>query len=204
MTKFFVTLGVIIYIAFALWLIALIYSRITARKIMREERNKKSFTYRYLCSRYSKRNTVRGVKLLIRSKDNPQGRFIADIGLVFVNKGGVMVIETIPGSGFIDMTPGGQWNRIINDKYYTFDDPFLRNKKKTETMKRFLRSEGVENIPVHSVVFFSGNNVKFSKRINGLVNANTLVPYLNDINRDKFLTGKEIRRVVKLLRQKSA
>ncbi|MBE6642269.1 MAG: NERD domain-containing protein [Clostridia bacterium] len=204
MAKFFITLGIIAYIAFMLWLIWVIYSRMTARKIMREGRNKKNFAFNYMSTRFSRLNTLRNVKLLIRDPKVQGGRYIADIGLVFVNKGGIILIDTVPGSGFIDITEGGQWNRVINDKYYTFDDPYFKSKRNVHALKTFLRSEGVENIPVHDIVLFSGKRVKFSKKIDGLVTAEELAPYVSDINKDKFLTSGEIRRVVKMLKKMSA
>ncbi len=204
MGKFFITVGIILYIIFMIWLIWVIYSRITARKIMREGRNKKNFAFNYLSTRFSRLNTIKSVKLLIKNPAVQGGKYIADVGLVFVNKGGIMIVDTVPGSGFIDITEGGQWNRIINDKYYTFDDPFIRSKENVKSMKSFLRSEGVENIPVHDVVLFSGKRVKFSKRLNGLITASELAPFMIDVNKDKFLTYGEIREVVKLLKQKSA
>ena len=204
MGKFFITLGIIAYIAFMLWLIFVIYSRITARKIMREGRNKKSFAFSYMSTRFSRLNTLRNVKLLINDNNVQGGRYIADLGLVFVNKGGIMIIDTVPGSGFIDITEGGLWNRIINDKYYTFEDPFIRSKRNVRALKSFLRAEGVENIPVHDIVLFSGKRVKFSKNIIGLVTAEELAPFVCDVNKDKFLTTSEIRQVVKLLKGKSA
>ncbi len=203
MGKFFITVGIILYIIFMLWVIWVIYSRITARKIMREGRNKKSFAYNYLSTRFSRINIIRNVKLLITGSSS-RGSYIADIGLVFVNRGGILIIDSIPGAGYIDITEGGQWNRIINDKYYSFDDPFLQSRQKQKAMKKFLRKEGVENIPVHNVVLFTGKRVKFSKRINGLVTANELAPFMKDVNRDRFLSAKEIREVVRLLKQKSA
>lgn len=204
MGKFFITVCIILYIVFMLWLIWVIYSRITARKIMREGRNKKSFAFNFLSTRFSRTNTIRNVKLLINDPNVNGGRYISDVGLVFVNKGGIMIVDTIPGSGFIDITEGGEWNRILNGKYYTFDDPFIRIQQKVASVKLFLRSEGVENVPVKPIVLFSGRRVKFSKRIQGLVNANELVPYIKDLNTDKYLTNGEIRSVVKLLKQKSA
>lgn len=204
MVKFFITVGIIAYVAFMLWVIWVLYSRITARKLMRNGRNKKSFAFSYLSTRFSRMNTLRDVKLLINDPKGQNKKYVADIGLVFVNKGGIMIVDTVPGSGYIDITEGGQWNRLINDKYYTFDDPFLRSKRNVSAMKTFLRNEGVENVPVHSVVLFSGKRVRFSKRISGLVTADNLVSYIKDVNKDKFLTYSEIRSVVKLLKQKSA
>lgn len=203
MGKFFLVLGVIICISFMLWLAFVLYSRITAKKIMNECRNKKSFTFNFLSMRFSRINVLKNVNLLIDAPAIVNGRYIADIGLVFVNKGGIIIIDTIPGSGFVEVNEGGQWSRSVNDKCHTFEDPFNKGRHKVKAMKMFLRSEGVENVPVNYVVLFSGKRVKFSKRLNGLITAEGLVPYVKDVNMDKYLTYREIRSVVRLLREKN-
>lgn len=204
MGKFFITVGIILYIILMLWVIWVIYSRITARRILREGRRKKNFTFNYLSTRFSRLNTMKDVKLFVENPSSSGGRFVADIGLVFVNKGGIVLIDTIPGSGLIDIKEGGQWNRIFNNRYYPFDDPFKKSKEKARVMKMFLRNEGVENVPVNHIVLFSGKRVSFSKRLGGLITVNDLVPYIKDVNTDKYLTTKDIREVVRLIKQKSA
>lgn len=203
MGKFFIVLGVILSIVFMLWAVFVVYSRITAKKIMNEGRNKKSFTFNFLSMRFSRLDVLKNVNLLIDAPSAPNGRYIANIGLVFVNKGGIIIIDTVPGSGFIEVNEGGQWSRSINDKYYTFEDPFNKGRHKVKVMKMFLRSEGVENVPVNYVVLFSGKRVKLSKRLNGVITADGLVPYIKDVNMDKYLTYREIRSVVRLLREKN-
>ena len=202
MGKFFMTVGVILFVVFVLSVIWIIYSRITAKKIMQNGRNKNSFAFSYLSLRFSRLNTMKDVKLIVRNPKAVGGRYVSDIGLVYVNRGGIFVIESVRGSGFVDINEGGKWNRIINDKLYTFDDPFIKNTQRVKDMKTFLRDEGVENIPVHNIVLFTGRTVKFSKHLNGLITANDLTPFMIDLNKDRFLSYKEIRDVVKLIKSK--
>ena len=202
MESFFSTIGILLLVAVVLSIIWIVYSRITARKIMQKGRNKSNFTFNYLSLRFSRLNTINDVKLIVRNPNVVGGRSVSDIGLVFVNRGGIFVIESVRGSGFVDINEGGKWNRIINDKFNTFDDPFIKNTQRVKDMKTFLRDEGVENIPVHNIVVFTGRTVKFSKRLNGLITANDLTPFMIDLNKDRFLSHKEIRDVVKLIKSK--
>ena len=201
MESFFSTIGILLLVAVVLSIIWIVYSRITARKIMQKGRNKSNFTFNYLSLRFSRLNTINDVKLIVRNPNVVGGRSVSDIGLV-VNRGGIFVIESVRGSGFVDINEGGKWNRIINDKFNTFDDPFIKNTQRVKDMKTFLRDEGVENIPVHNIVVFTGRTVKFSKRLNGLITANDLTPFMIDLNKDRFLSHKEIRDVVKLIKSK--
>ena len=84
----------------------------------------------------------------------------------------------------------------------SFDDPVVKNTQKVKEVKWFLRNEGVENVPVHSVVVFTGKRIRFSKHIRGLITADELASYLVDLNKDRFLSHKEIREVVKLIKTK--
>ena len=202
--KYFVTVLVIGFIALMLWTMWVIYSRITANKLLREGRNKKSFAFCYLSTRFSRLNTLKDVKLVVRDRSLPDGKFLADMGLVFVNRGGIFIVDSIYGSGNVEVEDGGQWCRTINDKQYFFDDPIVLNDQKVRIMKMFLRDMHFENIPVHGIVLFTGKRVRISKRIYGLVTAPELAPFLADANKDLILRGSEIRKVVNLIKSKQA
>lgn len=185
-----------------LWAMWVIYSRITANKLMREGRNKKNFAFCYLSTRFSRLNTLKDISVVIKDRNAPNGRFFADMGLVFVNRGGIFIVDSIYGSGYVDVVEGGQWCRTINDKQYFFDDPLMLNDHKVRNMKMFLRDMHFENIPVHGIVLFTGKRVKLSKRIYGLVTAPELAPFLADANKDLILRKSEIRKVVNLIKSK--
>ncbi len=204
MGKFFIILGILAFIFIALWIAWIVYSRITAGKILKYGRNKKSFAFNYLSMRFSRLNVLRDVNLLITEKNIPDGGKIVHFGLIFVNRGGIFIIESVPGSGFVDIKEGGEWRRTINDKQYTFEDPFIANNQRVTAMKIFLRNEHFDNIPVHSIVLFTGKRVKFSKRVTGLITADELAPFMVDLNKDRFLFRSEIRSVVKIIKSKLA
>jgi len=202
MTGFLITLLILLCTALMLWGAFVVYSRITADKVLQNGRQKKSFLFNYLSLRFSRLSVIRDVSLVVKNNANSGGKYISNIGLVFVNQGGLFIIDSVQGSGFIDINERSQWHRIINDNYYTFDDPIEKNIHKVKEVKWFLRSEGVENVPVHSLVVFTGKRIKFSKKLRGLITVDELAPYLVDLNKDRFLSQKEIRDVVKLIKSK--
>ena len=198
--KFFITLLVIAGIALLLWAMWVIYSRILANRLMRDGRNKKSFAFSYLSTRFSRLNTLKNVKLLIKDRSVPGGKFLADIGLVFVNRGGIFIVETVYGSGFVDVVDNGQWCRTVNEKRVFFNDPIALNSHRVRCMKMFLRNMHFDNIPVHGIVLFTGKRVKFSKKVYGLITAPELPEFISDANKDLILRQSEIRKVVKLIK----
>ena len=202
MEKFFIALGAVLCLSLFIWVAWVVYSRIIASKLLQNGRSKKNFAFSYLSLRFSRLNTMRDVKLMVRNRTAANGRYVSEIGLVFVNRGGIFVIDPNPGSGFVDVNEGGKWSRIINERMYTFDDPFIKNTQRVKDLKRFLRDEGVENVPVHNIVLFTGKRLKFSKRLNGLITADQLTPFMIDLNKDRYLSGKEIREIVRLIKSK--
>ena len=200
MKEFFVTVGIIAFIVIVLVVIWNVYSRMLSKKIMKEGRNKKNFTFNYLSTRFSRLNTIKNVNLVVKDSSAQSGKSVADIGLVFVNRGGIFVIDTVPGSGYIEVNERSEWNRVINDKSYTFEDPIIKNGYRAKKMKQFLRDEEIVNIPVHNLVVFSGKRVKFSKRLNGLITADELTEYMIDLNKYRIMSKSEIRDVIKLIK----
>ena len=203
MVRFLITVGIIAFVALILWVIWVIYSRITAKNIFNNSRGKKSFAFNYLSVRFGRNRTLRDVKLPIRNPAAKNGVSLVDIGLIFLNRGGIFVIKVVPGSGYIDNANGDVWTRTFNDKFYQFSDPFAQNLIGVKAVKALLRSEHIDNIPIHNIVLFTGRKVKFARRLNGLITADELTPFMIDLNKDRFLNGKEIRNTVKLLKKKS-
>ena len=200
MGKKLAVIAILAVICLLLWAMWIIYSRITANRIMREGRNKKNFAFNYLSMRFSRLNTMKNVRLLVEDPSVQGGRYVSDVGTVFVNRGGVFVIESVYGSGFVDVDEGRKWSRTNIDRQYTFDDPLALNLSRVIALKTFLKNMNVYNVPVHNVVLFTGNRVKFSKRINGLVTASELAAYLSDANMDRHLNNQDIRKIVKLIK----
>lgn len=202
MEKILVTLLVLCAIALLLYIAWVLYSRILANKLMREGRNKKNFLFTYMSLRFSRLNIVNDAKLLIRDRSVPGGKLLADLGLVFVNRGGIFIIENVRGSGIIDVGDGGTWCRSTHDKQFFFEDPFIANGQKVKLMKSFLRSEKFDNIPVHGLVVCTGKKVKLTKKVSSLLTAPELADFIADANKDLILRRNEIRDVVKLIKSK--
>ena len=200
--KAFIVCSVILFISLLLWAMWVIYSRISANRIMRDGRNKKNFAYNYLSLRFSRLNTMKNIRLLIKDRSSICGKYVADIGTVFVNRGGVFIIDTVYGSGFVDVEENGTWCRTLNEKKITFEDPFIANSNKVKSMKTFLKNEKVDSVPVTGIVLFTGKRVKFSKRMNGLLTAPELPLFLSDANMDMYSNNSEIRKIVKLIKNK--
>lgn len=202
MVKFFIALGIIAFIALMLYLTWIVYSRLTARKIMRDGRRKKNFVYNYLSVRFGRNKVLRNISLPVSNPARPNGKYFVTAELIFLNRGGLFVINVVPGSGYVENISGGTWIRHLNDRQYQFVDPFVQNGVYIRAIKNLLRAERLENIPVHNIVLFTGRKVKFARQMNGLITLDDLTPFMVDLNKDRFLSGGEIRKIVKVLKNK--
>jgi len=200
MDRYLIPAAIAVLIVFLLWLIWKIYSRIIAGKILENGRGKKNFAYNYLSVRFSRINTMKDVRLPV---DTAKGKIMAEVGTVYVNRGGIFVINTVRGSGYVENYYNGVWCRTMNDVQYRFNDPFVENLPRVKAMKVFLRGERISNIPIHNIVLFTGEKIKFARHMNGLITADELTAFMKDLNKDRFLTKSEIKMVVKTIKKKT-
>ena len=199
--KILTILGILAFIVFGFYVFLLIYSRIKAAKVLRNYRNHRYFGFGYLSLRFSRRRTLKNVRLFSYDYIN-QGKKLVNVELVFVNKGGVFVIKQVRGEGYVEIRPGGVWTRTLNDRSVSFPDPQKANESAHDAIYQLLQEEHITNVPVHNIVLFTGRKVKFSRQVNGVINANDLTPYLIELNKDRFLVGSEMRKIVRTINKK--
>lgn len=202
MVKFLIALGIIAFIAVMLYLVWIVYSRLTAKKIMRDGRKKKNFVYNYLSVRFGRNRALRNVSLPVSDPSGQNGRYLVTSELIFLNRGGLFVIKVIPGSGYVENVSGGTWSRYFNDRQYQFVDPFVQNGVCIRAIKQLFRAQRLENVPVHNIVLFTGRKVKFARQMNGLITIDDLTPFMIDLNKDRFLSPREIRMIIKIIKSK--
>lgn len=201
MGKILLILGITAIVAAILYLVFYIWSRMQSVKILRNYRNHRNFGFGYLSLRFSRRRTLKNVRLFSYDYVN-QGKKLVNVELLFVNKGGVFVIKQVPGDGYVEIRNDGPWRRTLNDRTFTFPDPQKANENAYEAIRQLLREEHVNNVPVYNIVLFTGRKVKFSKQVNGVINADDLTPFFIEYNKDRFLVGSEMRKIVRTINKK--
>ncbi len=201
MGKFFLIIGIAAIVVAILYLVLYIWSRMQSVKILRNYRNHRNFGFGYLSLRFSRRRTLKNVRLFSYDYVN-QGKKLVNVELLFVNKGGVFVIKQVPGDGYVEIRNDGPWKRTLNDRTFTFPDPQKANENAYEAIRQLLREEHVNNVPVYNIVLFTGRKVKFSKQVNGVINADDLTPFFIEYNKDRFLVGSEMRKIIRTVQKK--
>ena len=116
--------------------------------------------------------------------------------LILVDRGGVFVIRVRHLSGEIDNTDPRVWTVRNREGILEIANPFEQNRPALLAVEKILRRENVYNVPLYSLVVFSGKKVSFRARAEKLLTSNRLLETIRDINRDKVLNQKEISATV--------
>ena len=122
------------------------------------------------------------------------------IPLVTVGQGGVCLIFTFSHAGKIDNPFHGDWISYWEDgSAHVFPNPIDESRKYVRVIERIFQTEKVENVPLHQAFVFTGTGVRFRHRMENLTTVDKLPDWLHDLNKNRFLSAKEIRKTEELL-----
>ena len=124
---------------------------------------------------------------------------MADV--ILVDRGGIFVIrvKTFPGS--IDNSSRSSWTVTNHKGVGEFQNPFEQNKYAVRAIDELMKKEELYNVPKHNVVVFSQKRVSFKIRSEKLLTAERMIEALKDLNRNRFLNGKEISMTLAAIRK---
>ncbi len=167
-----------------------------AKLLASNERNS-DFIYRLLRTSFPASKILRQAVLPL---DGGQ-RAMADI--ILVDSGGVFVIRIKGFPGRIDNSNRSVWTVENSKGIGEFPNPFEQNRYALSAIDGILKRESLYNVPKHNVVVFSNKRVAFRIRSEKLTTAETLIETINDLNRNRFLTGKEINATLNAIKSHS-
>ena len=183
-------MAVVIVLTF---LIKTIRSEINAKKILQYGRKSENFIYDLLHTHYGAGKIIRNAYYKLNNG------YTTEIDMILVGKAGIMVFEIKAMKGFIDNPFKGDWCQMYNNKVLMFQNPFDQNVTHINAIKQILRKESIPNVKLHNIVVFTEPSVKFKHKEEMLLTSNNLLPFIADLNRNKFLKSGEIRNVAKIL-----
>lgn len=132
---------------------------------------------------------------------NNGGRAMSD--LILVDSGGVFVIRIKTFPGKIDNSNRAVWTVTNSKGVGEFPNPFEQNKYAVAAVNDLLQLESIYNVPMHNIVVFSHKKVAFKINSEKLLTAERLIDTIKDLNRNRFLTGKEINATVNAIKAHS-
>ena len=201
--KYFMAVLISIFVLSALvaiyFLIYKIRAVTRADNLLKSGRRNKNFIYNLIATHYSVKNILQNV-YFHGVNYNDYGIYKgADIILIL--KGGIYIFNVNPMGGVIHNPIKGDWVQIFNDQSVTFQNPFEENIFHIKILKDILRREKIPNIPVHNAAVFSNSKVKFRFREDMLLTSNTILNFIHDQNKNRFLKSKEISKVIKIIKK---
>ena len=155
------------------------------------------FIYRLLRTTFPAAKILRQAVLPL---DNGQ-RAMAD--LVLVDSGGVFVIRVKSFPGKIDNSNRATWTVENSKGVAEFPNPFEQNRYAISAIDGILKREKLYNVPKHNIVVFTQRRTVFRISSEKLLIADNLIEALNDINRNRFLTGKEVTEALNAIKSHS-
>ncbi len=191
-----VCFALVILTILALWINS---KRVKANinKLLSSNERGGDFVYRLLRTSYPASRILRSAVLPL---ENGQ-RAMAD--LILVDNGGVFVIRVKSFPGKIDNSSRATWTVENSKGVGEFPNPFEQNRYALSAIDGILKREKLYNVPKHNVVVFSQRRTAFRIRSEKLVTADNLIETINDINKNRFLTGKEVNEALAAIKSHS-
>lgn len=189
-----VTVVLLVIIIF-LYLFKTIRAEIKAKNLLKQGQKGENFVYDLLRTNYSAAKIIRNAYYRFNN-----GR-TTEIDLILVARGGIHVIEVKSMRGYIDNPFKGDWCQTYNNKMFMFQNPFEQNVGHIKAIQQILKKEEISNAPIHNIVVFTDPRVKFKHKEEMLLTCNNFLPFLADINRNKFLKSHDIRYISNILRK---
>ena len=164
-------------------------------KVRSTAKRNRYFLGRLLATQYRQSQYLLNVTLPY----GPDGKDVGPVDAIIVLNGGIAVITANYYVGRINNPYQGPWS--ITDPHgqvFTFNNLFEQNLAVLESVKTIMRRESVFNTPIHNLVMFGAKKVSLSRPEAQLVNADTLIPYLRDLDKDKFLKGSQKKKIIRI------
>jgi Nuclease-related domain. len=197
--KNFINIAVIVVVIavviILIYLIKNIRGEINAKKILKYGRQSEDFIYNLLRTRYSGNNIIRNAYYRINNGGT------TEVDIILVASNGIQVIEVKGMKGYIENPFKGDWCQMYRNKVLMFQNPFEQNVPHITAIQKIIRKEQISNVPIRNIVVFTDPTVKFEFKEEMLLTSNKLLPFLADLNRNKFLKRKEIRNITRVLKK---
>ncbi len=174
-------------------------TRTKANKLLQRGKRGGDFIYDLLKTSFPDGRLFKQVMLPIFAEDGSYRKYPANI--VLVDRGGVFVIRVINTSGAVDNARTDSWI-VKNEKgSVEIPNPFEQNRGGVKAIESILKREGIFNIPIYSLVVFSGKKVVFRTRNEKLLTSARLIDTVQDMNRSKFLNQLDISSTITAIKK---
>lgn len=164
-------------------------------KILEDRTDTTDFVYDMICAEFPKACVLKDAPVSCADAGGVQ--ITQAIDILYVSRGGVMIISVINGDGAFDNPKTGPWrHRYIgaNEKTVTtsLPNPFDTTIPAANILEGLLAGEKIY-LDVQKIAVFSGNKVGMTTHYPEAVSVSSLVTYLRAFDQRTLLNGPQFR-----------
>lgn len=124
---------------------------------------------------------------------------------LLVGHGGVSVISSYDITGTVDDPLDGNWiNYTLDGQTVEIDNLIKINQDRMHGVENVLKHAEISGVPVHNIIVIASKNTKFRYRREEILRVGQLLSKISDLNKNRFLSGSEIRKTVNVLNKFAA
>lgn len=191
--KFCIAVMIILTALCCLYLFVKIKTKIQTEMLLRQKRRTEDLPYNLLKINVAKRSIMRRVYLPFTHEPDSKLYYI---DLITVNRGGVLLITVRNFKGTIENPFKGDWRQFYNNSITQFNNPLEEGSYHARAIAALLKKDNLINVPIRYAVCYIDNKTRFKNRIEQIITADKLIPYIKDMSKNRFLTHREINKTI--------
>lgn len=188
---------VILIAFFCVYLFLKIKKKTETKTLLNQKNRTEDLPYKLLKINFKKRRIMRHIYLPYTSE--PDSRLFY-VDLLVINHGGILLITVKHFRGSIENPFRGDWRQFYNNNITQFCNPFEESGVYARALGNIFKQDNMANIPIRSAICYLDGKTRFKNRIEQLLVADKLVPYIKDMGKNRFLSGMEINNVAYAIR----
>lgn len=197
--KICIAFMIILTAFFCLLLFFGIKKAIKTKSLLNQGNRNDHLPFKLLRINFNKRRIMRRVYLpYTEEPDSP----LYCVDLLVINHGGILLLSVKNLKGTIENPFRGDWRQFYNSTITQFRNPLEENSIYARALTNLLKNEKVINVPIKSAICYIDAKTKFKNKIEQLIPADKLIPYVKDMAKNRFLSGIEINNTTNLIQKK--
>ncbi len=197
--KICIAFMIILTVFFCLFLFFVIEKALKTRLLLHQENRTDHLPLKLLRINFQKRRIMRRVYLpYTEEPDSP----LYCVDILVINHGGILLLSVKNLQGTIENPFRGDWRQFYNSTITQFRNPLEESSINARALTNLLKNQKVMNVPIKSAICYIDIKTKFKNKIEQLIPADKLIPYVKDMAKNRFLSGIEINKTTNLIQKK--
>ncbi|MBO5274902.1 MAG: NERD domain-containing protein [Clostridia bacterium] len=155
-----------------------------------------------LSAAFPSRAVKYSVRLPRKFYSDPAAALVIDC--MIISRGGITIIDIIPVKGALDNPYVGEWGIKTAEGVQNFPNPFEAGAAHAEALRKLLATGGIYNAAINVVALLQNERVLLHYNNEKILPPARLIPYIHDLDQNRFLGGAEQKKASELLERFTA